>query len=194
MNIFLKILIPVLLISCNKPKECFQPEVDLKYDIFPRKEAFKIGDSLVFKAEIDRVTTDVDDGRFVNTFDFKLFSGAIGIKGFSDNKEHYAAWSYFTFKVLRGTEKVTNQNSTVRRFEFTKTDSSYVFEVMIYPRKKGIFVLNTPEIRGENGRCNILFGYPKPLFNYGNYHIYENFMRIGLDELSKTQAYFFEVN
>lgn len=192
MKLFLNIFITILLISCSKPKECFQPEVDLKYDVYPRKEVFKIGDSILFTAAIDKFTTDVDDGRFVNTFDFKLFSGALGIKGYSDNREQYASWPYFKYKVLKGTEQLTTPY-IVRRFDFMKSDSSHVFQVMIYPQKRGIFVLNTPEIRGENGRCNILFGYPKPLFTYNNHHLLESFSSVLLDENSKIQSYVFKV-
>lgn len=192
MNILLKIFIPVLLISCSKPKECFQPEVDLKYDVYPRKEIFKIGDSILFTAVIDKFTTDVDDGRFVNTFDFNLFSGSIGIKGYLDNHEQYAAWSHFKYKVLKGSEEDTNPY-VARRFNFMKRDSGYIFEVVIYPQKKGAFTLSTSEIRGKNGSCNILFGYPKPLFPYNQHHLYERVTGTPANVLDIEKPYFFMV-
>ena len=186
------IFIMIFFLSCSKPKECFQPEVDLKYNVYPQKETFKIGDSILFIASIDKFTTDIDDGRFVNTFDFNLFSGAIGIKGYSDNREQYAAWTHFKYKILKGSEKDINPY-VVRRFDFIKTDSGYVFEVMIYPQKKGAFALSISEIRGENGSCNILFGYPKPLFLYNHHHLYEMVTGTQAHVLDLEKPYFFMV-
>lgn len=185
----------LLQIACKKKNECFQPEVDLRFDIYPAKNYFSVGDSIWVIIDMEVVTTDIDDGRPVNTSIFNLFDvnvRLINLQPSNSPESSYIAWPHFKSTVQSGAF-VKKQSEFIHSFKFEKVENKFMVKLLIVPQQKGAFVINISDGGGKNGSCNLLFAYTMPLFIHNNHELKEKITGAVANEYESVYPYFFEV-
>ena len=185
----------LLHIACKKKNECFQPEVDLRFNIYPAKKYFSIGDSIQVNIEMDIITTDIDDGRAVNTGVFNLFDVSvrlIKLQPSNSTESAYIAWPNFKAIVQKGAF-VKKQSELIHYFKLKKVDNKFMVKFLLVPQQKGIYAVSISDGGGKRSSCDILFAYKKPLFANNNHELKEMVTGTVANEYERVYPYFFEV-